>query len=359
MAFRLLRRAAGYGLLGSVAVTVPVAYVYRPRSLREHTDPETGELLTFPYQTVDEDNLLVRISQGTVIGSVALASKLWLQVLNRSEFFHHGRLMGHLRNRDRRPLLTVSNHVSIFDDPGLTAAMVPLDIALRPSAMRWGYCAEDVCYDIGVAAQSFFGAGKVLPATRGAGVDQPSLSLLSHKLNRYRWVHVYPEGRTWQESGHPPRRADGRLCLPGSDRCGPVGARLGPLKWGVGKLIAESETTPIVLPMFHTGMERVLPQEATNNDLLYSVPRVGQRICVLFGREVEVTDLVREYRRWRRSASPRGFDAYNPHSLATESSEHRRVRQDFYRRITERVAESLLNLDADMRVIVGTARADQ
>lgn len=32
---------------------------------------------------------------------------------------------------------------------------------------------------------------------------------------------------------------------------------LGPLKWGVGKLIADCEVTPVVVPFYHRGMEEV------------------------------------------------------------------------------------------------------
>jgi hypothetical protein len=34
---------------------------------------------------------------------------------------------------------------------------------------------------------------------------------------------------------------------------------LGRLKWGVGKLIAHAPVTPVVIPLYHTGMQSVVP----------------------------------------------------------------------------------------------------
>lgn len=54
-----------------------------------------------------------------------------------------------------------------------------------------------------------------------------------------------------QEAGIPLRDEEGRWCS-ASGRCGPAGQKVGPMKWGVGKLIANSyPKTPIVLPFFH------------------------------------------------------------------------------------------------------------
>jgi monolysocardiolipin acyltransferase len=47
-------------------------------------------------------------------------------------------------------------------------------------------------------------------------------------------VHTFPEGKIQQELGPLPR-----------------------LKWGIGSLIARAVTSPIVLPVCHSGFEQV------------------------------------------------------------------------------------------------------
>jgi monolysocardiolipin acyltransferase len=44
-----------------------------------------------------------------------------------------------------------------------------------------------------------------------------------------------------------------------SGRAGVRRRELGRLKWGVGKLIAHAPVTPVVIPLYHTGMQSVVP----------------------------------------------------------------------------------------------------
>jgi monolysocardiolipin acyltransferase len=65
--------------------------------------------------------------------------------------------------------------------------------------------------------RAFFQSGKVLPVIRGAGLDQPSLSVMARRLGtRNDWLHIFPEGRI---------SYDGKLSE---------------LRWGIGKMVCET-----------------------------------------------------------------------------------------------------------------------
>jgi monolysocardiolipin acyltransferase len=87
-------------------------------------------------------------------------------------------------------------------------------------------------------------------------------------------VHVFPEGCVHQHAGHDLRY----------------------FKWGLARLILESDPAPDVLPMFIDGTQRVMPEDRTFPRFL---PRVGKTIKVAFG---EVLDYERTFgdlrRRW-------------------------------------------------------------
>lgn len=58
------------------------------------------------------------------------------------------------------PLLTVSNHCSPLDDPGVLVGMLPARVTVRPELMRWTICAQEICFKW-TAAGTGFGSGKV------------------------------------------------------------------------------------------------------------------------------------------------------------------------------------------------------
>lgn len=152
-----------------------------------------------------------------------------------------------------RPLLTFSNHVSLFDDPWLVATFAPTTW----DDNRW--CATDALnfFSNPITAR-FFSFGRGVPIVRGAGLDQPGFDFLAARLNDGDWVHIFPEG--------------GRSRDPGNLRT--------PLKAGIGHLVAR--TRPLLLPFHHTGMGDILPIGAR-------LPRVGKRVRLRFG-EVHDSD---------------------------------------------------------------------
>ena len=108
-------------------------------------------------------------------------------------------------------LLSVSNHVATIDDPHLLASIVPLRTLLHgASEMRWGVCADDVCFRPGTALCRLADAAKVLPIRRGAGIWQPELDAIIEKLRGGEWVHYEPWSPTWMlrhgKKGPPPKQ---------------------------------------------------------------------------------------------------------------------------------------------------------
>jgi 1-acyl-sn-glycerol-3-phosphate acyltransferase len=199
------------------------------------------------------------------------------------------------------PLITVCNHSSMLDDPGLTSVLLDPSMNMNHSRMRWGICTEEVCFKYEGLA-SYFSLGKAVPVQRGGGLHQKGVAELQFALNRGEWLHIFPEGRTWQEGGNPLRDQDGRWCS-ASGRCSESYTRVGPLKWGVGKFLANARVLPIVIPYFHMGMQPIVPQDRNNKvahkdgalGLLNHVLSTPADITVKFGEPVYYKDIIQDY----------------------------------------------------------------
>lgn len=231
-------------------------------------------------------------------------------------------------------------------------SVLPLGYTFRPQVLRWGLGAHDICFKNKYAAASsppgriavckrmsdvqsrlfakFFTYGQVLPTHRlkhsqHGGLFQPTFTeairLLSspsasaapssppsssdpfssdalpyhtpfpttystngqdvvpvpsvHPINRYSWVHVFPEGAVHQ---HP--SLDMRY-----------------FKWGVSRLVLESEPMPDVVPIFIDGFQHVMPEDRAFPRF---VPRIGNNIRVAFGDVVDSEAVFGDLRkRWR------------------------------------------------------------
>ncbi|GIL41921.1 hypothetical protein Vafri_16 [Volvox africanus] len=234
------------------------------------------------------------------LGLVSSFARLVLTVLNKTEIINQDRLISAIENRQNGAgVLTVCNHTSLFDDPGVLSIIMPWSwLWMDPIQhhVRWSLCAKEVCFKNELLRQ-FFLSGKTLPVERGkAGVHQPVVSLASVALASGQWVHVFPEGRI---------NYDGKL---------------GPLRWGCGKLVCEARQVsggkdPVVLPFYHSNMGSVLPLSGTGFSM-------GHKVEVRVGEPLKLDDLT------CRCDSP---------NLADQ--------QEAWRLITERVRTALQDLE--------------
>lgn len=114
-------------------------------------------------------------------------------------------------------------------------------------------------------------------------VPAPSI----HPANRHAWVHIFPEGAVHQ---HP--TLETRY-----------------FRWGISRLILESEPLPDVVPMFIDGFQRVMPEDRTFPRFL---PRIRNQIRVAFGEVLDSEAVFGDLRkRWKDLVARRrnGFNS--------------------------------------------------
>lgn len=223
----------------------------------------------------------------------AASSRVVMTRLNRlevsgKEALAHARASG-------RGVVTFSNHVSLFDDPLLTASLT----RARWEDLRW--IAADAFNFFGSALKAvLFNGGRCVPIVRGAGVDQPGMHFLEERLNAGDWVHVVPEGGRTRDPA-------ARLSLP--------------FKTGLATLVRTCR--PLVLPFLHEGMQRVLPIGAW-------LPRIGQAVTLRFGAIEDAASgladrSVEEITRWaeERLAAMQSGAVGSSADLPEQEGEHR------------------------------------
>jgi monolysocardiolipin acyltransferase len=179
-----------------------------------------------------------------------------------------------------KPLLTVSNHCSVADDPFVVGMFLPQKDDWDSSKHRWSVCKEEICHKYRASA-SYFSAGKTLPIQQGPGITQNQFRIFAEKLVPGSWCHIFPEGICWQ---------CGRVG--GDDRWNDYRPHL---RWGVGKMVATAKVRPVVLPFYHSGMDQMFPQDTTANRSLVACRLTGQIIRVRFGEPITFDDLFEAY----------------------------------------------------------------
>ncbi|KAF3036819.1 hypothetical protein E8E12_006346 [Didymella heteroderae] len=229
-----------------------------------------------------------------------------------------------------RGLITVSNHISVMDDPILWG-ILPLSYMFTPDNLRWGLASYDLCFT-NKGLSTFFTFGQTLPTHRSAhsqfgGLFQPTIaqairllsrgpfltandppekpttSLKSPDLidpfssghltfstngedtfpapsqyvsRRHAWIHIFPEGMIHQSEQRIMRY----------------------FKWGVSRLVLESDPMPDVVPIFIEGFDNIMNEERTFPRF---IPRPFQNVRVTFGEKLNMEEVFGDLRaRWKQ-----------------------------------------------------------
>ncbi|GLG98983.1 hypothetical protein R5R35_009639 [Gryllus longicercus] len=206
-------------------------------------------------------SVLWNLASSITCAAVGIFSKILLEWLNTTQVYNKDIVTTNIDKRPKNvPLLTVSNHHSCFDDPGLWGV---LDIRqhLNRQKTRWSLAAHDICFT-NVFHSYFFMLGKCVPVIRGKGVYQKALDFCLERLSKGEWVHIFPEGRVNMTK------------------------EFIRFKWGVGRLVYESPILPIIIPMWHIGMDKVLPNEPPY------VLKMRNKVTLNYGKPIDLSELV-------------------------------------------------------------------
>ncbi|ESW19012.1 hypothetical protein PHAVU_006G089600 [Phaseolus vulgaris] len=277
----------------------------------------------------EEDSTLVRMMQAVAVPVLGNVCHVFMNGLNRVQVHGLEKLHSALLHRPQgKPLLTVSNHVASMDDPLVIASLLPPSVLLDARNLRWTLCATDRCFKNPVTS-AFFRSVKVLPVSRGDGIYQEGMDMALSKLNHGSWVHIFPEGS---------RSRDGGKTMSSSKR-------------GVGRLVLDGDSTPLVVPFVHTGMQEIMPIGA-------NFPRIGKMVTVLIGDPINFDDIL-ELDMEKGLDVPRGrlYDAIASrigdrlHELKAQVdtlAEQEMQLQDHSSRSTERTSELLQQVDWEL-----------
>uniref|UniRef100_A0A0A9WNY8 Tafazzin family protein n=1 Tax=Lygus hesperus TaxID=30085 RepID=A0A0A9WNY8_LYGHE len=214
---------------------------------------------------------LWNLASSITVTAVGLFSKILIGWLNKSKCHNQNTFSKLLEGRPKNvPLITVSNHHSCFDDPGIWGCLKWRHLLSR-TTMRWSLAAHDICFTNKLHSY-FFMLGKCIPVIRGNGVYQEAINFCVDKLHNGEWVHVFPEGKV------------------------NMNKEFIRLKWGVGRMIYDSPVTPIVVPIWHIGMEEILPNEPPY------ILKTGKKVTFNFGEPINFSNLLKELKEARVNA---------------------------------------------------------
>jgi len=138
---------------------------------------------------------------------------------------------------------------------------------------------------------TFFRRGQVLETFRGKGIYQPAVDAAIAKLNDGAWVHLFGEGKVNQPKSYP--QNDGVVHLPR-------------FKWGIGRILMEARTPPIVIPVWLSGFDHLMP-EGRRFPYNY-LPRLGTNLRITFGSPIPLEDFKHVLRSRLDSGGPTFFE---------------------------------------------------
>jgi len=121
------------------------------------------------------------------------------------------------------------------------------------------------------------------------------------KLDQGQWVHLFGEGKVNQQDA--------------SGKNYDV-TRLPRFKWGVGRILMETAVPPVVIPMWLTGFDKLMP-EHRSFPWKY-IPRPGVKLSITFGNPLSPEDIQTALRALSR-------EGYNFQSNVSDKSRMRPI----------------------------------
>ncbi|KAL4803426.1 hypothetical protein BDV18DRAFT_153720 [Aspergillus unguis] len=272
--------------------------------------------------TGESPSLFWRSLSATTILGVAGLCRSFLYICSRPETHGLDQFLDLLEERKdpsqrKKGLLTVSNHISVMDDP-LMWGFLPLkyNFGLSSSNRRWGLASHDICYQTrsahskhgGIAQPAITQAIRLL--SKGPFSPEPHLAVperqsfsrynvcvdplsdlptayttdgedshlapSAYACNSYSWVHIFPEGKIHQAPSKTMRY----------------------FKWGVARLILETSECPDIVPIWLEGFDQVMHE---SREFPRFLPRPGKEVSVTFGQKVDTEAVFGEMRsRWQK-----------------------------------------------------------
>jgi len=122
------------------------------------------------------------------IGAVGLGSKAFLMTCKEVKVVGLKRLLEALEtveNGTGRGVLTVSNHISVCDEP-IVWGILPTSHYLFRKPMRWTLGASDICFATPLRS-AFFTQGQVIETVRGGGIKQAAVDRSVELLDKGQW----------------------------------------------------------------------------------------------------------------------------------------------------------------------------
>ncbi|WFD07151.1 Lyso-phosphatidylcholine acyltransferase [Malassezia vespertilionis] len=228
-----------------------------------------------------------------VIEVVGALSKAFLTLGCRSVRVHGTEnLLRVLNDTDRinagRGVLTCT-----LDEPLMWGAM-PMYTYSSAHTTRWSLGASDIIFTNSFFSW-FFRKGQTLEVFRGQGIFQSALDNAVLELERGHWVHIFPEGLVNLSSS----------------------TALKPFKWGVSRLFLEPLEAPVVVPIWLTGFDQIMPNNRAHPRWM---PRRNADVSVTFGeplREEITATYHNAFHELCRDASVAPYDAQWPPRLAS------------------------------------------
>ncbi|KAL4973450.1 hypothetical protein BDW66DRAFT_162081 [Aspergillus desertorum] len=268
--------------------------------------------------TGESPSLFWRSLSSTTILGVAALCRGFLYACSRPETHGLEQFLELLESRKdpsqrTKGLLTVSNHISVMDDP-LVWGFLPLkyNFGLSSSNRRWGMASHDICYQTrsahskhgGIAQPAVTQAIRLLskgpfsaephlakperqswslqnvcvdpfsdlPTAYTTDGEDSHLAPSAYSCNSYSWVHIFPEGKIHQSPNKTMRY----------------------FKWGVARLILEASECPDIVPMWLEGFDQVMHE---SREFPRFLPRPGKEVSVTFGQKVDTEAVFGEMRR--------------------------------------------------------------